>query len=219
MSDKAIVLLSGGIDSATCLYWTKSMNYDLYALTLNYYDRWRKEIEATKELCKMANVKELIEIDVPFIKEAFNVLGYKGDYIKDNDKRWPFYIPAKNFMFYSMAAHFAEYMSARWIVGGHNKHDVQFFTDATTDYLGTLNRLLREGCMLCDGVNYEIVLPLVNMDRLEVIQLALKLKVPLEVTWSCHVKTEKHCGQCYGCTSRKEAFNTLGIKDPTEYNQ
>lgn len=219
MSDKAIVLLSGGIDSATCLYWTKSMNYDLYALTFNYYDRWLKEIEATKELCKRANVKELIEVDVPFIKEAFNVLGYEGEYVKDNDKRWPFYIPAKNLMFYSMAAHHAEYMNAKWIVGGHNKHDAQFFTDANPDYMSSLNELLREGCMLCDGVNYEIVLPLVNMDRLEVIQLALKLKVPLEVTWSCHVKTEKHCGECYGCTSRKQGFNTLGIEDPTEYSQ
>jgi 7-cyano-7-deazaguanine synthase len=217
MSDKALVLLSGGLDSSTCLYWAKSKGYDVYALTLNYYDRWIKEIESARQLSKRANVTELIEVEAPFIKEAFNVLGYEGEYVKDKDIRWPFYIPAKNLMFYSVAAHYAEYMKARWIVGGHNKHDVQFYTDATIEFIGTLNKLLKDGCMLCNGSHFEITSPLVELDRLGVIKLALDLEVPLELTWSCHVKTQKHCGKCYGCKSRKEAFNALGIKDPVEY--
>lgn len=216
MSDKAIVLLSGGLDSATCLYWAKAQKYDVHALTLNYYDRWIKEIESARQLSKRANA-ELIEVEVQFIKEAFNVLGYEGEYVKDNDRRWPFYIPAKNIMFYSIAAHYAEYMKAKWIVGGHNKHDVQFYTDASLDYLATLNKLFRDGCMLCNGSPYQITSPLVKYDRLGVINLALEMNVPLELTWSCHVKTEKHCGKCYGCKSRIQAFNTLGIKDPVAY--
>lgn len=216
MSDKAIVLLSGGLDSATCLYWAKNQNYDVHALTYNYYDRWIKEIESARNLCKDANVK-LMEVEIPFVKEAFNVLGYEGEYVKDGDVRWPFYIPAKNLMFYSIAAHYAEYLNARWIVGGHNKHDMQFYTDATEDYIDTLNKLLRDGCMLCNGSHYQITAPLAEMDRLQVIKFAIDMNVPLELTWSCHVKTQKHCGKCYGCKSRKEAFIKLGIKDPVEY--
>jgi len=94
MSDKSIVLLSGGLDSTTCLYWAKKQ-YDVFALTFNYYDRWIREIESARELSKSANVK-LIEIEIPFVKEAFNVLGYEGEYVKNGDVRWPFYIPAKN---------------------------------------------------------------------------------------------------------------------------
>lgn len=219
MSDKALVLLSGGIDSATCLYWARSKGYDVYALTYNYYDRWTKEIESARELSRKAGAKEFIEADLPFVKEAFNVLGYEGDYVKDNDRRWPFYIPAKNLIFYSLAAHWAEYMKARWIIGGHNKQDMQFYTDATSDFLGRLNALMKEGCMLCDGSHYEITAPLADLDRLGVIKLAFELKVPLELTWSCHVKTPKHCGKCYGCRSRMEAFTALGMKDPVEYEQ
>ncbi len=131
MSDKALVLLSGGLDSATCLYWAKSRKYDVYALTLNYYDRWIREIESARSLSKHAGVAELIEVEAPFIREAFNVFGYEGEYVKDKDIRWPFYIPAKNLMFYSIAAHYAEYMKARWIVGGHNSEDMRYYKYST----------------------------------------------------------------------------------------
>ncbi|MEE8132311.1 MAG: 7-cyano-7-deazaguanine synthase [Nitrososphaerales archaeon] len=215
MSDKSIVLLSGGLDSTTCLYWAKKQ-YDVFALTFNYYDRWIREIESARELSKSANVK-LIEIEIPFVKEAFNVLGYEGEYVKNGDVRWPFYIPAKNLIFYSIAAHYAEYINARWIVGGHNKEDIQFYTDATKDYIRVLNRLFRDGCMLCNGSPYQVKAPLADLDRIQVIQFAMDMNVPLELTWSCHVKTQRHCGKCYGCRSRMEAFKTLGAKDPVEY--
>ena len=216
INDKAIVLLSGGLDSATCLYWAKNQKYDIYALTLNYYDRWIREIESARQLSKNVNVK-LIEVEIPFVKEAFNVLGYEGEYVKDGDVRWSFYIPVKNLMFYSIAAHYAEYMNAKWIVGGHNKQDMEFYTDTTKDYIYTLNRLFRDGCMLCDNSYYEIKTPLVELDRLQVIKFAMDIHVPLEMTWSCHRKTEKHCGKCHGCKSRMEAFKALGTKDPVEY--
>ena len=216
MNDKAIVLLSGGLDSATCLYWAKNQKYDVYAITFNYFDRWMKEIESARQLSKSANAK-MIELDIPFVKEAFNVLGYEGEYVRDGDARWPFYIPAKNLIFYSIAAHYAEYMNAKWIVGGHNKQDTQFYTDASKDYIGMLNGLLRDGCMLCNGSHYQINTPLADLDRLQVIHYAMDMRVPLELTWSCHVKTQKHCGKCYGCKSRKAAFEALGFKDPVEY--
>jgi 7-cyano-7-deazaguanine synthase len=207
--DRALVMFSGGLDSATCLYWAKK-KYSISAITFNYFGRLEKEKQAALEIAKKAGV-EMIEIDVPFIKEASD---FDGKLKKGGDLRWASYVPARNMMFYSIAAHYAEYLDARWIVGGHNSHDVSFFKDASRQYIEKMNALFREGCLLCDGSPYQIVLPLADMDRKAVIGLAVELGVPVELTWSCHQEGDVHCGKCYACRQRLEAFSALGIRDP-----
>jgi 7-cyano-7-deazaguanine synthase len=208
-SNKALVLLSGGIDSATCLYWAKSKGYDTYALTINYYNRWIKEIEASRVIAREAGV-QLKEIDAPFIMEAFNIYGYSSPKYKSSDARWPFYIASKNLLFYSIAAHIAEYMNARWIIGGHIKEDMLFFKDASKEYIDTLNWLFKQGFMLNEPA--EIILPLADLDKLGVVRLALELNVPLEHTWSCHLRVDEPCGKCNGCIARQEVFKIMGIR-------
>ncbi len=207
--DKAIVLLSGGIDSSTCLYLANK-DYEVYALSINYYYRWIKEIESARMIAKSIDA-ELIEVDANFIKEAFHTIKFDDDI----DARMPFYIASKNLIFYAIAAHYAEYMKAKVIVGGHNKEDMEFYADASKEYIDMLNTLLKKGSMLYN--DYKIIVPLADLDKVEVLRLANELSVPLELTWSCHERTDKHCGRCYGCLSRIEAFNRLGLKDPTEY--
>lgn len=208
--DKALVMFSGGLDSATCLYWAKKL-YSVSAITFNYFGRLEKEKQATARVAEKAGI-EVIGIDVPFIKEASDFDGRLKE--KGSDLRWASYVPARNMMFYSIAAHYAEYLDARWIVGGHNSHDVSFFKDASRPYIEKMNVLFKEGCLLCDGRQYQIVLPLADMDRKAVIALAGELGVPIELTWSCHREGDAHCGRCYACTQRLEAFSELGIKDP-----
>lgn len=208
---KALVLLSGGIDSSTCLYLAKK-RYQTYALTINYYYRWDKEIECTRELAKVSNV-ELLEIDAKFIREAFHTI---NDF-KDKDARWPFYIPAKNLLFYAIAAHYAEYMNIDVIIGGHHKEDMQFYADATKEYISLLNTILRKGSMIHN--DYRIITPLADLNKLEVLKLGYELNVPFNLTWSCHERSNKHCGKCYGCLSRIEVFDELGIRDPVEYER
>jgi 7-cyano-7-deazaguanine synthase len=77
-----------------------------------------------------------------------------------------------------------------------------------------MNALFREGCLLCDGKAYEVVLPLADKDRAGVIRLAMELGVPIELTWSCHREGPSHCGRCYACRQRLEAFGSLGLQDP-----
>ncbi|MEO9362702.1 MAG: 7-cyano-7-deazaguanine synthase, partial [Nitrososphaera sp.] len=113
-----------------------------------------------------------------------------------------------------IAAHYAEYLNAKWIVGGHNSHDVSFFKDASRQYIEKMNSLFAESCLLCDGRPYQIVLPLAEMDRKAVITLARSLRVPIEMTWSCHREGEIPCKECYACRQRLEAFSALGIRDP-----
>lgn len=210
--DKALVMLSGGLDSATCLYWAKQ-RFDVSAITFNYFGRLENEKLAAARLAESAGVPDMITVDVPFVKEAADF--YNGRFKNpDSDMRWASYVPARNIMFYSIAAHYAEYLGVRWIIGGHNSHDVDFFKDASKRYIEKLNSLLREGCLFCDGQPYQILLPLADMNRVAVINLARQLNVPIELTWSCHMDGKTHCGQCYACKQRLEAFGMLGIKDP-----
>ncbi len=205
------MLLSGGIDSSTCLYLAKK-EYEAYALTINYYYRWDKEIEYTRKLAKASNT-ELLEIDAKFIKEAFHTINR----FKDDDTRWPFYIPAKNLLFYAIAAHYAEYMNINAIIAGHHKEDMQFYGDATKEYISLLNAILKKGSMIHN--NYEIITPLADLNKLEVVKLGYELNVPFELTWSCHERCNKHCGKCYGCLSRIKVFDKLGVRDPVEYER
>ena len=117
-------------------------------------------------------------------------------------------------MFYSIAAYHAEFLGVDSIIGGHNSHDVDFFKDSSKRYINKINSLLREGCLLCDGRTYRVILPLAEMKRKEIIRLALKLNTPIELTWSCHNDGRVQCGKCYACRQRLEAFSSLGIFDP-----
>lgn len=206
--EKALVMLSGGLDSATCLYWARE-KFDVSAITFNYFGRLENEKRATARLAEAAGVR-VVGIDVPFVREAADV----DDGFAGMDLKWSAYVPARNMMFYSIAAHHAEYLGAKWIVGGHNMHDASFFKDASKSYIEKLNALFRESCLSCDGNPYQIILPLADMDRVQIIELAQKLDVPIEMTWSCHAEGDRHCGRCYSCRQRLEAFGKMGISDP-----
>jgi 7-cyano-7-deazaguanine synthase len=213
MAGKALVMLSGGLDSATCLYWAKKRFSDVSAITFNYFGRLMQEKRATAKLAKSAGVTELIKIELPFVKEAADF--YNSRLKKsDSEALWSSYVPARNLMFYSIAAHYAEYLDTRWIVGGHNSHDVRFFKDASSGYIEKLNTLFKEGCLLCNGKTYQILLPLAKKNRREIVRLAIRLGTPIEQTWSCHSEGSAHCGQCYACKQRLEAFGSLGLADP-----
>ena len=211
---KAMVMLSGGLDSATCLYWAKEKFSDVSAITFNCYDRIRKEKEAAVQLAKRASISNFLEIDIPFIKECSD---FEIGNCHKSDSRWPSYVPARNLIFYSIAAHYAEFLDIKWIVGGHNCHDGSFFKDATKNYIEKINLLFKHGCLFSNQDPCVIVTPLSKMDRKHIISLAIDLKVPLGLTWSCHTKARRHCGECYSCMQRLDAFRSLGMKDPVFY--
>ena len=216
-SDKALVMLSGGLDSGTCLYWAKERYSEVIAITFSYFGRLAQEKRASIRLVRAAKVNNLVEIDLPFVKEAGDSYNYYSSQSKDlhSDSQWSSYMPARNMIFYSISAHFAEYLGVKWIIGGHNGHDTKFFKDASKRFIDKMNTLFREGCLLCnDNQAYQIVLPLAKMNRKEIIKLAMRLKAPIELTWSCHREGNNHCGSCYSCKQRLEAFNELGLKDP-----
>jgi 7-cyano-7-deazaguanine synthase len=213
----ALVMLSGGLDSATCLYWAKKNFSEISVITFNYYNRLENEKRAAVELARRVNIVNFLEINIPFIKEFSDF--YNGNHPTPGyDRRLASYVPARNLIFYSIAAHYAEFLNIKRIIGGHNIHDGTFFIDATKDYIEKLNLLIKRGCLFCNDDPCMILVPLAEMDRKTIINLAIELNVPIELTWSCHNKAKTHCGQCYACLQRIEAFSSLGIKDPVFLN-
>jgi 7-cyano-7-deazaguanine synthase len=212
---KALVMLSGGLDSATCLYWARDKFQDVSAITFNCYGRIQKEKEATVLLAKRAGISKLLKVDIPFIRECSDFqMTIKTYNSPDSDGRWSSYVPARNLIFYSIAAHYAEFLNIKWIVGGHNSHDGSFFKDATKKYIEKINSLFKQGRLLSNQDPCVIVAPLNKMDRKHIINLAIDLKVPLGLTWSCHRNAKRHCGECYACVQRLNAFRSVGMKDP-----
>ncbi|MFW9821803.1 MAG: 7-cyano-7-deazaguanine synthase QueC [Candidatus Thorarchaeota archaeon] len=209
---RAIILISGGIDSATTLYWAINQGYNLIALTFNYRYRPEKELKATSILSKNLGV-EIIEIPIDFIQEAID-LRLEGKPIPSAVNAPEGFIPSRNLVFYSIAAYYAEAYGCKYIIGGHMKADPNKFPDAAQDYFRALEKLINKGKHSNDRTTIKILLPLIKKNKIEILKLAIELQVPLELTWSCYNDEVKPCGRCSSCNSRKEAFLSLNYHDP-----
>jgi 7-cyano-7-deazaguanine synthase len=203
------VLLSGGIDSATCLYLSKSEGILNRALTVRFYRIADREVEAAKTIAKAAGVKEHRFVSLPELREV-------GDMKRPGklDGLPQAYIPMKNAIYYSVAAAFAEETGAERIVGGHNLEDTKIYEDTGDEFFGNLEKTLRSGSERLRTNGLTIWRPLRALDKPAVVSLATKLGVPLEATWSCHGEGEEHCWRCVGCLRREQAFVEAGVVDP-----
>lgn len=216
MGDRAVVLLSGGIDSAVCLWWTMQKGWDPFALTFNYYQRNPREIRATERLVQESRAKEYKAIEVPFLKEVMDdpIIG-----IERYEEEIPSsYVPARNTVFYAISTWWAETVNADWIIGGHNRLDFTHYPDSRPNYIEAMNRVLKLGTYIGQRKDLKIITPLADLSKVEILKMTLDLGVPLHLTWSCHGKGEKACGLCEACRVRKDIFRQLGIEDPIEYD-
>jgi len=204
---KAILLLSGGIDSATALYWAKKEGYDLIALSFNYFLRPKRENEATLKLTNNLGVK-LIEVPIEFLKEAID-LKIEGFLIPSVIHSPEGFIPTRNLVFYSIAAYFAEVYGCKSIIGGHILTDTTQFPDANFNFFKSLEQLINRSKHNRDTTTIEILLPLIKLSKSEVVKLAIDLNVPLELTWSCYSDGDQPCGRCSSCIKRKKVLDKL----------
>ena len=214
--EKAVVLLSGGIDSAVSLWWAKARGWDVRPLTFHYFRRPPQEVAATRKLIGIAKVPKLMEMDLPFLREVDDLKGegLENRALLDSPEG---YIPARNLVFYALAAYVAEPIGARWVIGGHNGSDPESFPDASPRFFDFLNSMYRLGLWSYDKTPAQILLPLSGKSKVEVVRLGLDLGVPFEHTWSCYWDRDVHCGTCASCRERREAFKALGVKDPVAY--
>lgn len=215
-ADGAIVLLSGGVDSAVALWWAKARGWDVRPLTFDYFGRPRREGSAIDDLAARAGVPAPRHIDLPFLKEVDDLR--KGGLGNRALLEAPAaYIPARNLIFYSLAANLAETQGARYLVGGHNGVDPRAFPDASPAFFADLNGLLRRSLWASARTPVETVVPLSGRPKEDVVRLGLDLRVPFDVTWSCYWDRDVHCGTCASCRERRSAFAAVGVEDPVPY--
>ncbi len=209
---RAILLLSGGIDSATSLYWGIKQGYEIIALSLLYKWRAKNEILAARMLAKKTKIK-LIETSITFIEQATD-LKMEGYSIPSVTQAPQGFIPMKNLIFYSLAAYFAEAYGCKFIIGGQISTDTKTFPDATPNFFNLLSNLINSSKHNSDKNKIKILFPLIDLNKSKVVKLAKEMKVPFEHTWSCYGDFTRPCNKCIPCINRKKAFLDNKLKDP-----
>ena len=210
---RALVLLSGGIDSATALYMTKQEYDEIYTMNMIYTQTYDSEAEAARKLANEAQVKEQLSIYLPFFKDLEK--RYRPQHSRAAS---PAYVPGRNIIFYGIAAAYAETLGIGKIVFGSNADDAKELPDARQNFIQLMNELIKTGTRSSsEGVFIEIVNPLIELSKTDVLKLAAKLKVPLQLTWSCYENAKTPCRKCRGCRTRSEAFSAAGMIDPLDH--
>lgn len=223
---KAVVLLSGGIDSSTCLFIARSMNYSVYALTLKYGQRHLREVESAKRVAEAAGVDGhlLLDLDLSLIGgsalTSFMSVP-KGDGEKRSNGIPITYVPARNTIFLSLALAYAEVLGAFDVFIGANQVDFSGYPDCRGEYLEAYERManLALKATVEGKGRLKIHAPLLFMTKGEIIRRAVSLGLDLSLTHSCYdpYPDGGACGRCDSCVIRKKGFKEAGIEDPTPY--
>lgn len=218
-SQRAIVLLSGGMDSCVCAALA-ARDYSTAALHVSYGQRTeQRERRSFLEICRRLKIEDKLVVR----NEALRAIG--GSALTDKDIAVPTvpsgtheipvtYVPFRNAHFLSVAVSWAEAIGAAKIYIGAVEPDSSGYPDCRPAYYEAFNRVIRAGTK--EG-NIEVVTPLIAMRKMEIVRLGLELNAPFDLTWSCYCQEESACGVCDSCRLRLEAFKAAGVKDPIPY--
>ncbi len=221
MTTKAVVLLSGGLDSATALAWaSKEKGWECFTIAFDYGQRHRIELEASKDIAKAFAVKKHQVISVDLHAIGGSSLTSNLDVPKDQAETTSIpstYVPARNLIFLSLAAAFAETVGANKLVIGANVVDYSGYPDCRPEFLNSFAKTVALGTKAgVQGADFEVVAPLLHLDKSEIIQLGLSLGVDYAMTRSCYDPKDDGtpCGHCDSCHFRNQGFAELGKTDP-----
>jgi len=179
-------------------------------MNIRYAQASYQEANASNHLAATANVKEHLTVSLPFYKDI-----QSRYHPKQSRSITTAYVPARNTIFYGIAAAYAEALELDTVIFGSNADDARELPDARPSFIQLMNELIRAGTRAGqEGSGPVIVNNLIHHSKIEVLRLALKLKVPLELTWSCYTDAPVPCGTCRGCTTRRKAFEAVGVADP-----
>jgi len=212
--DKCIVVLSGGPDSSTVVYWAKKQGYDPYAIAFRYGQIATKEVEYATQVAERLGVPIKL-VDLSSLKGIFaGVTSLCDENIPMTSSfSQPIVVPFRNAVFLSIAVSYAVAVGARTVFYGAQGSDEPFYPDCRREFYESFEKAAKLGT----GQDITIEAPFNNIPKSGIVKLGSELGVPFELTWSCYLNKPKHCGKCESCMNRKKAFSEAGIVDPTEY--
>ena len=216
MRKSAVVLLSGGLDSSTVLYHALSKGYRCRALVFDYGQRHRRELGSARRIAAACGV--------PCRTVRFG-LPWKGSSLVDRKSDIPCgragkgipstYVPARNIIFLAFAVSYAEAAGASSVFIGANAVDYSGYPDCRPGFIRAFDRAAKLGTKCgAAGRRISIKAPLVSKSKAGIVRAAVKLDVPLELTWSCYRGGKRPCMKCDSCRLRKKGFTDAGVKDP-----
>jgi 7-cyano-7-deazaguanine synthase len=225
MHKKAVVLLSGGLDSSTALAIAHQQGFELHALSFDYGQRHQREVDAAAAVARHYGVQYQKTITVDL--RAFGGSALTADFdvphsrsLEKMSQEIPItYVPARNTIFLSFALAYAEVTDANDIFLGINAIDYSGYPDCRPEYLEAYERManLATKATTQDGRVFHIHAPLLRMNKAEIIHKGIELGVPYELTWSCYEGGELACGTCDSCLLRLNGFAEAGLQDPIGY--
>lgn len=217
---KAVVLLSGGLDSAVTLYIAGKKGYRCNCLIFDYGQRHKKEIEKAKNLARLSGSEfEVVKLTLP----------WKGSSLVDKKIKLPTgrtvreiktkgipstYVPARNTVFLSIAASFAEAIGADTIFIGAHHEDSSGYPDCRKEYLEDFRESIKLGTRAGLEGRLDLEFPLIDKSKSEIIKTGRKLGVDFKRTWSCYKGDAAPCGKCDSCILRAKGFREARVKDP-----
>ncbi len=222
MVKKAVVLLSGGLDSTTTLAQALADGCECTALSFRYGQRHTKELVSAENVCRHYGVAHVvIDMDLSSFRSALTRkdIDVPMDRPGELDEEIPItYVPARNIVFMSVAAGLAESIGAQFVYLGANAVDYSGYPDDRPDFFEAYQRMLEKGTKAgVEGHAVKIVTPLLYLSKADIVRLGKKLGAPLELTWSCYNGGEKACGHCDSCRLRLQGFKEAGYHDEIPY--
>ena len=219
---KAVVILSGGMDSATAAFIAKKEGYELIPLHFNYGQRTeKKELKSFNDICDYLNIKNRYVIDIPFFKQigASALVDENIEVPVDGIKPGVpvTYVPFRNGIFLSIAAAVAEKEGANALFIGVVEEDSSGYPDCREEFIKNMENAINSGTK--PDTHIEIKTPLIHLKKEDIVKKAIEVGVPLELTWSCYKEESEACGVCDSCRLRLKGFEKAGIKDPIEYKE
>ncbi len=222
----AVVLCSGGLDSATVMAITKNEGFDIFALSFCYGQRHEIEISSARRVAKSFKVKEHLVLNIDLGRLGGSALTDdidvpKAKSVSDISSEIPLtYVPARNTVFLSYALAMAEVKRSNDIFIGVNAVDYSGYPDCRPEYIESFEKMANLATKAgVEGNKIHIRAPLINMTKAEIIQKGISLKVDYSITHSCYDPDDSGlaCGSCDSCLLRKKGFDDSGVPDPTIY--
>ncbi len=211
---RAIVLLSGGLDSAVTLYLAEKKGFKCHCLIFDYGQRHRREIASAKRIAQTAGCEwKVLKVSLPWKGSA--LLDKKMEVAKSAGEIPGTYVPARNIIFLSFALSFAEAAGAQAIYIGAHAQDYSGYPDCRPDFFTAFSKVIATGTKAgVEKRKIEIKAPLINKNKAQIIKLGKRLGVPFTLTWSCYRGARRPCGECDSCYFRVKGFKEAGMEDP-----